>query len=515
MEAVIRKPARGFALALVVATSILVLVVTACRSPQPSVHRVRVELETGWPRGQRLFHETSYAPLSATLPVLEDARYVHDDQLCLPCHEAYTHAFATNVHHGDGCESCHGPASRHLSTRGLEAGLIFSFTQSDTVTSSEMCLTCHQEDGCCDASQWRVSTHAHRGVGCVDCHRAHYDVPHGTPATTQPTNAVRRLPPVNYQLASYDSDAPWLQGGDEARSDDDAAADALPWDQPSGTNAADPAEAVSYRGLSCQLGASSPATCYQCHQELRAMEEIADPHQIGGPNGFQCTTCHTAHGDLREDSRQTLCLSCHDDAPMAAWHSTTHFENGVACTDCHNPHPSPMPARVITVSHEKLSRGPRRPMAVQEPEACYRCHQTTYGQFAMPSHHPVREGKMVCSDCHDAHSDTEGALHEPTVNMSCTRCHAEKHGPFLFEHPPVTEDCTICHNVHGSVSDDLLRQPATVLCLRCHSGHHGGHHDLASSATLRQHLYTNCTQCHTQVHGTDRISNSGHPTLMR
>ncbi len=115
---------------------------------------------------------------------------------------------------------------------------------------------------------------------------------------------------------------------------------------------------------------------------------------------------------------------------------------------------------------------------------------------------------MVCSDCHDAHGQAEKGLREPTLNDVCYRCHGEKHGPFAYDHPPVTEDCSICHEAHGTVNDNLLRQPATFLCLRCHSGHRSEHRQLdgAGAAAMQQALYTDCMQCHAQVHGSDLIN---------
>ena len=82
---------------------------------------------------------------------------------------------------------------------------------------------------------------------------------------------------------------------------------------------------------------------------------------------------------------------------------------------------------------------------------------------------------MVCSDCHDPHGQETGNLKEATVNLVCYRCHAEKQGPFAFEHPPVRENCCICHKPHGAVANNLLKQPPTFLCLRCHAGHNGRH----------------------------------------
>lgn len=270
-----------------------------------------------------------------------------------------------------------------------------------------------------------------------------------------------------------------------------------------------------------------PKTCYRCHSEKHDLEQIAHAHQVLGPNDFNCTTCHDPHGKIVMATRRDLCLKCHDGSPTMAWHSSTHNGHGVACTDCHNPHPKANVLQVIQVSHTTVRRPKRLPMSVDEPRACYKCHQKIYGMTALPSHHPIAEGKMVCSDCHDAHGQAQGQLKEATVNELCYECHAEKEGPFAYEHPPVTENCGNCHNPHGTVTDNLLHQPTTFLCLRCHSGHSthdrsqqcdrchfvdratinvgGGPLDpmAPTSPTTREALFTDCTQCHGQVHGSD------------
>ena len=138
---------------------------------------------------------------------------------------------------------------------------------------------------------------------------------------------------------------------------------------------------------------------------------------------------------------------------------------------------------------------------------------------------------MVCSDCHDPHGQTEGNLKEPTVNMVCYKCHAEKQGPFAYEHPPVTEDCAICHDPHGTVANNLLHQPTTFLCLRCHAGHRKDNRNPdptwvteaapvpnrpnPTGEIVRAGTYTDCTQCHNQIHGSDIPSNSGRGTFVR
>jgi DmsE family decaheme c-type cytochrome len=83
----------------------------------------------------------------------------------------------------------------------------------------------------------------------------------------------------------------------------------------------------------------------------------------------------------------------------------------------------------------------------------------------------VREGKVTCTDCHNPHgSYSENLLKTATVNEVCWQCHAEKRGPFLWEHPPVTESCLNCHDPHGSQNDFLLKISRPRLCQQCHSG---------------------------------------------
>ena len=89
-----------------------------------------------------------------------------------------------------------------------------------------------------------------------------------------------------------------------------------------------------------------------------------------------------------------------------AWHSSTHARYGVACADCHNPHPNSHVQPGLDIEHTHIDENARMPMSVDEPEACYKCHPQIYALNAMPSHHPIKEGKMVCSDCHDPHGQT-------------------------------------------------------------------------------------------------------------
>ncbi len=108
----------------------------------------------------------------------------------------------------------------------------------------------------------------------------------------------------------------------------------------------------------------------------------------------------------------------------------------------------------------------------KDPEVCFTCHTDKRMQFRLPYHHPVLEGKMSCTDCHDAHGiDVRPwtATSENAVNEVCFKCHSDKRGPFVWEHDAVKEGCTTCHQVHGSVNDKMLIARDVNLCLRCHA----------------------------------------------
>ena len=461
--------------------ALLVLGMASCRTAHRPERRAQTNLDPGWPRGDNFFYEVSCKKLPAVVPEVAGAEYVNDDELCMGCHKTYAETFAHNVHNGDSCESCHGPASRHLETRGKEPGLILSFKTLSAAQKSEICLKCHEDNQCSPGAQFRYSKHAHCGVSCTDCHTAHYNVPAGTPPIDEP--GVSGIPLSNsVHLAQYQK----------------------------------PAERPSLSGTSNNLGAATPGICFRCHSDYEVFTKIAGPHQICGPNGFDCTTCHDPHGNIRERSRKEMCLECHNEnTPTMAYHSSLHDRKGVACTDCHNPHPVTCVPQVVGISHTQVKRPQRLPMSVSEPEVCYKCHPEIFGRSAMPSHHPIKEGKMVCSDCHDPHGQSRGNLKEASVNEVCYKCHAEKLGPFVWEHPPVRQDCLICHEPHGTVANNLLRQPATFLCLRCHAGHRKDNRNPDMYGTVRAATYTNCTQCHAQIHGSDLPSNTRRRTYLR
>ncbi len=319
----------------------------------------------------------------------------------------------------------------------------------------EVCMNCHKNPR---SGDWHGSIHTEAGLWCTDCHKPH--------------------PAISPQASEN------LKKGIIA-------------------------------GVPRPMFVPPTQACLQCHEPMKQLVEIADPHQVGGKSGLQCVTCHDPHGKIREETRQELCLNCHRGSPTAAWHSSVHNLQGIKCTDCHDPHPNSHVQATLDIRHTNVRRPQRRPMAANDPDTCYKCHPQLVAKTQMPSHHPIFEGKMVCGDCHDPHGQALKLLKEPITRLICIRCHGEFQGPFVYEHEPASQDCTICHEPHGTVERNLLRQPQTFLCLRCHSGHRTGptFHDAGAPTALlpdigkwgylQKAFYTDCTQCHSQVHGSN------------
>jgi DmsE family decaheme c-type cytochrome len=126
-------------------------------------------------------------------------------------------------------------------------------------------------------------------------------------------------------------------------------------------------------------------------------------------------------------------------------------------------------------------------------------------------HMPLREGKMDCTSCHSPHGSTNVRMLKAgnTVNESCASCHAEKRGPFMWEHAAGRENCASCHDPHGSNNDRMLVAKAPMLCQRCHvaSRHPATIYDGAQlTAASNRMVGRSCVNCHSQIHGSNHPS---------
>lgn len=239
-------------------------------------------------------------------------------------------------------------------------------------------------------------------------------------------------------------------------------------------------------------------TCTNCHGE--SINHETNPG--GGKERPHPDRYFAKNSQTPVDERNNACLACHQqDAKRSHWQGSTHQAREVACSSCHQIH----------TAHDKV-RDKRT-----QPEVCFTCHKEQRAMINRPSHHPIPEGKMGCTDCHNPHGSAgEKLMIRDSVNDTCYTCHMEKRGPFVHSHEPVSEDCTICHNPHGTVVESMLKMRPPFLCHQCHTPHGGNVLQItgqvtpgATSSGKSGINYTQgrgCLNCHTQVHGTNNPS---------
>ncbi len=275
-------------------------------------------------------------------------------------------------------------------------------------------------------------------------------------------------------------------------------------------------------------------TCLNCHDADHATKEGAiflsrharpdDARTPFGKGQLQCEACHgpgADHVKTKKGKRDKIiafnppatrapaelnarCLVCHENKARIAWQGSTHEVNQLSCATCHSVHSGNDPVLA----------------AATQVDVCGKCHKKQIAEIHKPWSHPIAAGKVVCSDCHNVHgSNVDKLLAKPTVNQLCYTCHAEKRGPFLWEHEPVAEDCTNCHSPHGATNPALLKKNPPLLCQQCHAA--AGHPSIARTGAALPGgagggqgflLAGGCINCHSRIHG------SNHPAgakLMR
>lgn len=280
-------------------------------------------------------------------------------------------------------------------------------------------------------------------------------------------------------------------------------------------------QVIDQKFVAGSYSAKGADSCLMCHKKNEQVMDIfhgahGDPNVSNGPMaGLQCEACHGPMGkhnkggkepmitfgqgsQLPVEKQNSTCLSCHQGEAGMNWQNSHHNRNDIACADCHQIHTAK-----DTILDPKT-----------EAEVCTDCHAKQGADMHKPSTHPMQWGQMTCSDCHNPHgSMTQGDLKAVNVNQTCYECHAEKRGPHLWEHAPVTENCMNCHNPHGSVNQDMLNTRAPQLCQQCHGDvQHAANPYLGNTSMGGQvdnNAFTggrSCLNCHTQIHGSNHAS---------
>jgi DmsE family decaheme c-type cytochrome len=245
--------------------------------------------------------------------------------------------------------------------------------------------------------------------------------------------------------------------------------------------------------------------CRTCHEDQVKSVEMTRH----GASETSCANCHgdpTAHlkgategtpGPIRKFKQlqpresEAVCQECHTKGGQKHWVSSTHDSRGVVCTTCHDPHPKGAPPKAL--------------LAKPQLDLCTGCHLQKKAALMRSGHMPIREGKLQCTSCHNPHGTTnDKMLRQTSVQENCYTCHAEKRGPFLWEHPPVRENCTNCHDAHGTINDKLLKVKTPLLCQQCHQT--SSHPGPAYPAVSRYAFNQACLHCHAAIHGSNHPS---------
>jgi DmsE family decaheme c-type cytochrome len=256
--------------------------------------------------------------------------------------------------------------------------------------------------------------------------------------------------------------------------------------------------------------------CVECHdtQSYKGTAHGREFKEKSPAANHGCESCHgpgkahvDAEGDpdkiiklasLRPDQASAVCTTCHDRAKHALWDGSQHDQRTIGCLNCHSIH---------------SAKGEPQLKAKDEIALCSSCHRAVVHKQSRFNHMPVREGKMTCSSCHNVHGSSNVKLLKAgtTIDESCTTCHAEKRGPFLWDHAPVAESCTTCHEPHGSNNERMLVAKQPFLCQRCHvtSRHPPTVYDgfvLRNSSNANKIFGRSCVGCHQLIHGSNAPS---------
>lgn len=254
--------------------------------------------------------------------------------------------------------------------------------------------------------------------------------------------------------------------------------------------------------------------CVTCHKDKKAAyaktlhSKVVDPRTPAAARS--CETCHgpgSKHNSdpdvfkmrkfstLGADESQAVCTTCHATGEHALWAGSKHEARRVACTTCHSVH---------SAKGEKLMK------AETQPKLCATCHREIVNKLSRFNHMPVREDKVMCSSCHNTHGSANVKMLRAgtTVDESCSSCHAEKRGPYLWEHAPVANACVTCHDPHGSSNERMLVAKVPFLCQRCHvtSYHPPTVYDgfvMKNSSNGIKMTGRGCVNCHSQIHGSN------------
>jgi predicted CXXCH cytochrome family protein len=188
---------------------------------------------------------------------------------------------------------------------------------------------------------------------------------------------------------------------------------------PHGTAVSDPVFQAEW------VAQGSPGACLVCH--VTGYDPATATWKADG------VTCEACHGEAPADHPKSpmpidhstdLCGRCHSDTRFGwqEWKISTHYQRGMDCTVCHDPHSA-------SLKQVAISQGDT-PTYEDASELCITCHNEYSMDFPYSNHH---QKGVSCVDCHVNHLENEDrAAHsvpDHSFNASlksCNTCHKDQ-----------------------------------------------------------------------------------------
>ena len=213
-----------------------------------------------------------------------------------------------------GCESCHGPAGDHTTTRRKS---IVSWRKLTPPERNKICLQCHQDK--LSAELWAKGPHNEK-VSCENCHNVH-----------RPTKRDKLLKP---------------EEGKECSPCHDKLDDLI--------------KAKRHHTL-----ADGAVTCTQCHSFHGSKQR----HLLAQPQGDMCKDCHSDNVPKAESHKRADWKLKH--GPDAKGHEAD-------CRMCHEPETFCQQCHVVKVPHAAGFAEAHKEASQQQPKACLKCHDEAF-----------------------------------------------------------------------------------------------------------------------------------------
>ena len=170
-----------------------------------------------------------------------------------------------------------------------------------------------------------------------------------------------------------------------------------------------------------------PGACLVCHSTGY------DPVTQTMISGVDCTACHNPmpidhpKQPAPIDNTPALCAKCHSDPRFSTseWTMSAHYQAGMSCTVCHDPH------------RAALKVMPGAPSNDDGSALCENCHKDAMQNFPLSEH---AKAGVTCVDCHLGIGNINATNPTPTSTDLMSVHKAPDHS-----FTPTLDTCEKCH----------------------------------------------------------------------